>query len=292
MPPWQTKEEALEKGKAIFYCDRHDHGLDWTHLGRCYRERLLPPTITAQGPLSKTTAFWTWIKSLSPVYSPEGGIQDLPIIPLKTALYLDGPFPGHPEDEVPLHQVEKYSLLIVAVPRSGFVAFSVRRCQLGPFGDRYHNAVMESGQYAIAEIVLQGPQRRTVEEAVRALNIDLEVKLRLKSAGAIDEVHRFIDAVQYRGEVVVQRLGNVDIYEESLHGEDNLYCIWSGEYVGTGRRGAYACLGDGWGTWQGKRVIGPWVLLSFELWEEGEVEVLMRDPRHCEQCHWCIHGLT
>lgn len=294
MPPWQTKEEAIKKGRPIFYCDRHDKGFDWTFLGRCYRPRLLPPTVTVMGPLCKTTAFWDWIRSLSSIYSLEGGIEDLPIIPLKTALYLDGPFEGYPEDQVPLDKVGNYGLLIAGLPGSGFVAFSARRCQPGPFADRYHNAVMDTSQYAIAEVVLQGPQKRTVGEAVKALSIDLEVKLRLKSAGAIEaeNVHRFVDAVQFRGELAVQTLANVDIYEETLHRDDNLYSIWSGEYLGTGRKGSYACLGNGWGEWQGKRVIGPWVLLGFELSEVGEVEVQMRDPRHCEECHWCIHGLA
>lgn len=172
---------------------------------------------------------------------------------------------------------------------------TVRRIQNGPFADNNHEPIIDTKQYAIVEAVEMGPTEKTIGEAVISFNMDLEDKLRHRKLEKIeaDQIPKVFGPLEYRCELsFFQAHPEIEEYEEELHGEDNLYAIWSGDYKGTGRKGVYVCLGEKQGKSRHKEVLGPWALLSFTMKEkERDVEVLIRDARHCNVCFCCLHGL-
>jgi len=297
MPPWESRAETAQRGIKLYFCSRHDDGRDHSALRCFYRPRLPPPTVTVQGPLTRTPEFWTWLKSITVDAGGDTSLRDLPVLALQTALFIDGPWPNKSSTQVSTRELRSYGLALVGAPHRGFVALGVRRLQNGPFGDDNDDAVAESSDYAVAEMVLRGRQLPTIEKAVRALAIDVEEKLRLRQVGAYDEPGRSMVApLEHRGEASLVGINiEVEEYVEALHANDDLYALWKYQNSPLMRKkGVYICLAEKQGEWQGRGVVGPWALLRFELKgiQERDIALSLRDSRHCGGCGWCVHGLV
>jgi len=297
MPPWESRAETAKRGIKLYFCSRHDDGSDHTALHNFYRPRLPPSTVTAQGPLTRTPEFWTWLKSITVDAGSDAALRDLPVIALQTALFIDGPWPNKSSTQVPTRELRSYGLLVVSAPHRGFLAASVRRVQNGPFGDDNDDAVAESSDYAVAEMVLKGRQMPTIEKAVRALAVDIESKLRLRHVGAYREHARWaVNPLEHRGDASLVGINvEVEAYIEALDVIDDLYALWKYHNSPlTRKKGIYIGLAEKQGAWQGRGMVGPWALLSFDLKgiQEQDVELFLRDSRHCGGCGWCVHGLV
>lgn len=291
MPPWHSRAENLQIKKVpIFFCDRHTpKGVDYYALATCYGPTRLNanPSIFVQGPLKHTVQFWQWMSSIA----GSNGVQDLPIIPLKAAVLLDNYSDGKPPNVISSKVANKYSLLIISHPNGTVSALVGRRIQEGPFpGLGVANAVM-------AETVLQGTPKRNIADAVSALNIDIEAKIRLKLRGTkitSENVHQLVAPVSYKAEqVILQRKDMIDKYSKRWHKNDDLYELYKKGYRSGRWKGWLLLLGSNTANLDGNQVWGPWVLMNFTVPEPAmDVAVGTRDPRHCGTCGWCNHGLA
>jgi hypothetical protein len=219
------------------------------------------------------------------------GVQDLPILSLKAAVFLGESSDGKPPNVINSKAASKYGLLIVSHPNGAVSALIVRRIQEGPF------PTVTLSNIVIAEFVLQGPPKPNIADAVSALNIDIEAKIRLKLTSTklkSENAHQLVTPVSYKAEqVIIHAKEKIDKYSEKWHKDDNLYELYEKGY-GSGRwKGLLLLLGNDTMNLDGNQVWGPWVLMNFTIPEPVmDVAVGMRDPRHCNVCGWCIHGLA
>jgi len=297
MPPWESRAETARRGITLYFCSRHDDGIDRSALPYFYQPRLPSPTVTIQGPLTRKPEFWTWLRSISSDAGDGTAIRDLPVIPLQTALFIDEPSSNSGATIVSTREMRRYGLLLAGTPYKGYVAASVRRLQNGPFADDDDDPIAESSDFAVAEMVLRGKQLPTIERAVRALATDIEDKLRHRLVGAFDEPgRRMVAPMEYRGEQSQVGINaEIEEYIEALHADDDLFALWKHQNSrSTPKKGVYVCLADDQGAWQGRGVVGPWALLRFELkgHQDRDIQLLLRDSRHCGDCGWCVHGLV
>ena len=291
MPPWHTRAESLRIKKApVFFCDRHTpKGVDNYALSACYGPTRLNvnPLIFAQGPLKHTIQFWQWMSSIA----GSNGVQDLPILSLKAAVFLDNNSDGNQRNVINSKVSNKYSLLIVSHPNQSVSALIVRRIQEGPF------PTIDISNVVMAECVLQGPPKLNIADAVSALNIDIEAKIRLKLRSnkvTNKNAHQLIIPLSYKVEqVTIHTKDKIDKYSEKWHKNDDLYELYETGYRSGRWKGVLLLLGDNTMNLDGKQVWGPWVLMNFTVSEPAmDVAVGTRDPRHCNLCGWCIHGLA
>ncbi len=291
MPPWHTRAESLRIKKVpVFFCDRHTpKGVDNYDLATCYGPtRLNPnPSIFAQGPLKHTIQFWQWISSIA----GSNGVQDLPILSLKAAVFLDDKSDGKPQNVINSKAASKYSLLIISHPNDTFSALIVRRIQEGPF------PTIDAPNLVMAEFVLQGTPQPNIADAVSVLNIDIEAKIRLKLTSnkiTNENAHQLVTPVSYKVEqVIIHTKEKVDKYSEKWHKNDDLYELYERGYMSRRWKGLLLLLGNNTVNLDGNQVWGPWVLMNFTVPGPAlDVAVRTRDPRHCNKCGWCIHGLA
>src|SRR5262249_41787052 len=142
-----------------------------------------------------------------------------------------------------------------------------------------------------------GPQKLNIADAVSALNIDIEAKIRLKFRNdkiTSENAHQLVIPLSYKAEqVIIHARDMIDKYSEKWHKDDNLYELYEKGYRSRRWKGLLLLLGNDTMNLDGNQVWGPWVLMKFTIPEPAmDVAVGTRDPRHCNICGWCIHGLA